>query len=75
MSFCVGCGTGALKNLVEKSEFYNIIFNDGKKIRKYRMKSDKAFQKFAKKIGNELECYFELVNDGVYVLKPRWCPK
>jgi len=41
----------------------------------YRTESDVAFQKFAKKVGNDYHCYFELIDDGVYVLRPKWYPK
>jgi len=75
MSFCAGCGTGALESLMGKFIDYNVIFNNEKKIREYRLESDRSFQKFAKKIGNEFECYFELVAEGVYKLRKRFYPR
>jgi len=52
-----------------------MIFQNQKKIREYNLNSDLAFQKFAKKIANDSDCYFELVNNGVYELRPKWYPK
>lgn len=39
-----------------------------KRLRNYRWEGDREFQKFAKRISNEYECYFELIGDGCYRL-------
>lgn len=52
-----------------------MVFQDEKRIREYRLNSDSAFQKFAKRIGNDEHCYFELVQNGVYRLRPKWYPR
>lgn len=38
---------------------------------RYRIDSDISFQKFAKEIGNDYCCYFELVKEGIYKLIPK----
>jgi len=52
-----------------------VVFQNEKLRRNYVMDSDRAFQKFAKQIGNDYSSYFELVNDGVYKLRKKWYPK
>jgi len=52
-----------------------IVFQNERLRWEYMLNSDMAFQKFAKKVGNDCHCYFELVNDGVYRLRKKWYPK